>query len=88
MPCRHRTVNIEDILDHSARDLSMREFPEQYLLVLPNERHGKMKIKPSCAYEREEAKGTPASGAQSSHHDSGVDDNVWNWHEVMVERTT
>jgi len=35
-----------------------------------------MDIKPSRADEGEQAKGTPTSGAQSSDHDIGVNDNV------------
>ena len=66
----------------------MGEFPEQHLFVLQDKWHREVNIKPPGADEGKQAKGAPASGAQSGNHDIGVNDNVWNWHKVMVERTT
>ena len=44
--------------------------------MLQDEWHREVNLKPPCADESEQAKGTPAPGTQSSNHDISINDDV------------
>jgi hypothetical protein len=66
----------------------MWEFPKQHLFILQNERDREMDMKMSCVNKHQEAKGTPASGAQSGDKHVCIDDNLWYRHVDMIDSPT
>ena len=83
----HCAMKIDERFDRFSRDLETRQFSQQHGFILKDQRNGKVQIKLSCTHQGQEPERTPASGAQSSNKDVGIDNNLLCSHRNMVNRT-
>ncbi len=84
----HRAMKIDDGFDRFSRDLEARQFSQQHGFILEDQGNREVQIKLFCAHLGEQSKRTPASGAQSSNEDVGINDNLRYDHLNMVNKAT
>ena len=82
----HCAMKINDRFDRFSRDLEVGQFSQQHGFVLEDQRDGEVNIKLSRAHQSQQPKRTPASGAQSSDEDVGIDNNLRCGHLGIVNK--